>query len=252
MHNPLPIHILIVEDNRVVANNIEKMLSQFNYKIAGVVADYEAAVVSLKTKPIDLVLIDIILTSRKTGIDLGAYIRKEHDLPFIFITSNSDRTTVENAKTVHPDGYLVKPFEAQDLFTTMEIALFNFEKKEVNNRPESLKKNRVVAQQNILSDSIFIKKQHIYHRIPFTDIQYIKADNVYLEVHTVNKSFLVRSTLKDYFKKLPAKLFYKAHKSYVVNIERIQAINTKDIQIAGKSIPISKDFKDFLINAMNS
>ena len=63
----------------------------------------------------------------------------------------------------------------------------------------------------ILSDSIFIKKQHIYHRISFSEILYIKADNVYLEVYTTDKIFVVRSSLKEYYTKLPSKFFYKAH-----------------------------------------
>ncbi len=104
----------------------------------------------------------------------------------------------------------------------------------------------------ILSDSIFIKKQHIYHRISFSEILYIKADNVYLEVYTIHKIFVVRSSLKEYLTKLPSKLFYKAHKSYIVNIEHINSINAKDVIIGQKKIPITKDFKDFLINTMNS
>ncbi|MEH6680013.1 MAG: response regulator [Sediminicola sp.] len=245
-----PIKILIVEDNVIIADDMQSMLEEIGYEIVDNVIVYEQAEEVLKKKQVDLVLIDIILASDKTGIDLGKHIRENYNIPFIFVTSNSDRATVENAKTVKPNGYLVKPFEQQDLYTSIEIALsgFNYSEKgdnkaDIDDRPLS---------NSILKDSIFVKKQHLYYRIQFGDIQFIKADNVYLEVNTADKKFLVRSPLKDYLEKLPANKFYRAHKSYIVNVDHIDAINSKDIMINNNLIPISKEFKEFIISAMNS
>ena len=161
--------------------------------------------------------------------------------------------TVENAKTVKPDGYLVKPFEQQDLYTSIEIALsnFNYAKKEASKEIDG-SGGESFTSNSVLKDSIFVKKQHLYYRIQFGDIQFIKADNVYLEVNTVDKKFLVRSPLKDYLEKLPKNKFYRAHKSYIVNVDHIDAINSKDIMINNTLIPISKDFKEFIISSMNS
>ncbi len=250
-----PIKILIVEDNVIIADDMQSMLEEIGYEIVDNVIVYEQAVEVLKSQQVDLVLIDIILASDKTGIDLGKHIRENYDIPFIFVTSNSDRATVENAKTVKPNGYLVKPFEQQDLYTSIEIALSNF----IYGKQPGTKANDtddvnedVPMSNSILKDSIFVKKQHLYYRIQFGDIQFIKADNVYLEVNTVDKKFLVRSPLKDYLEKLPQNKFYRAHKSYIVNVDHIDAINSKDIMINNTLIPISKDFKEFIISAMNS
>ena len=248
------IKILIVEDNVIIADDMQSMLEEIGYEIVDNVIVYEQAVEVLKTQKVDLVLIDIILASDKTGIDLGKHIRENYDIPFIFVTSNSDRATVENAKTVKPNGYLVKPFEQQDLYTSIEIALSNFtygsneNSSQVNHPIE----DDVPMSNSVLKDSIFVKKQHLYYRIQFGDIQFIKADNVYLEVNTVDKKFLVRSPLKDYLEKLPKNKFYRAHKSYIVNVDHIDAINSKDIMINNNLIPISKDFKEFIISSMNS
>ena len=247
-----PIKILIVEDNVIIADDMQSMLEEIGYEIIDNVIVYEQAVEVLKSNEVDLVLIDIILASDKTGIDLGKHIRDNYNIPFIFVTSNSDRATVENAKSVKPNGYLVKPFEQQDLYTSIEIALSNFD---YSNRPsagattESAEK---ATTNSVLNDSIFVKKQHLYYRIPFGDIQFIKADNVYLEVNTIDKKFLVRSPLKDYLEKLPRNKFYRAHKSYIVNVDHIDAVNSKDIMINNTLIPISKDFKEFILSAMNS
>ena len=248
-----PIKILIVEDNVIIADDMQSMLEEIGYEIVDNVIVYEQAVDVLKNNEVDLVLIDIILASDKTGIDLGKHIRQHYNIPFIFVTSNSDRATVENAKTVKPDGYLVKPFEQQDLYTSIEIALsnFNYSRKE-NTKEIAGAEGDAFTSNSVLKDSIFVKKQHLYYRIQFTDIQFIKADNVYLEVNTADKKFLVRSPLKDYLEKLPKNKFYRAHKSYIVNVDHIDAINSKDIVINNNLIPISKDFKEFIISSMNS
>lgn len=248
-----PIKILIVEDNVIIADDMQSMLEEIGYEIVDNVIVYEQAIEVLKNNHVDLVLIDIILASDKTGIDLGKHIREKYNIPFIFVTSNSDRATVENAKTVKPDGYLVKPFEQQDLYTSIEIALSNFNYTKKQNAKEIAgDEGDAFTSNSVLKDSIFVKKQHLYYRIQFKDIQFIKADNVYLEVNTADKKFLVRSPLKDYLEKLPKNKFYRAHKSYIVNVDHIDAINSKDIVINNNLIPISKDFKEFIISSMNS
>jgi DNA-binding LytR/AlgR family response regulator len=230
------------------------MLEEIGYEIVDNVIVYEQAEEVLKNNHVDLVLIDIILASDKTGIDLGKHIRENYNIPFIFVTSNSDRATVENAKTVKPNGYLVKPFEQQDLYTSIEIALSNYDYSEKAKGEDTSNEDKSdgVVSNSVLKDSIFVKKQHLYYRIQFEDIRFIKADNVYLEVNTVDKKFLVRSPLKDYLEKLPKNKFYRAHKSYIVNVDHIDAINSKDIMINNTLIPISKEFKEFIISAMNS
>lgn len=235
----------------IIADDMQSMLEEIGYEIVDNVIVYEQAEEVLRTQQVDLVLIDIILASDKTGIDLGKHIRENYDIPFIFVTSNSDRATVENAKTVKPNGYLVKPFEQQDLYTSIEIALSNFSYSGKSGGP-SYSQEEAPMSNAVLKDSIFVKKQHLYYRIQFSDIRFIKADNVYLEVNTVDKKFLVRSPLKDYLEKLPKNKFYRAHKSYIVNVDHIDAINSKDIMIKDTLIPISKDFKEFIISAMNS
>ena len=248
-----PIKILIVEDNVIIADDMQSMLEEIGYEIVDNVIVYEQAVEVLKEKQVDLVLIDIILASDKTGIDLGKHIREHYDIPFIFVTSNSDRATVENAKSVQPNGYLVKPFEQQDLYTSIEIALSNFvQGKKSRSMEEKEEVGEGFTSNSVLKDSIFVKKQHLYYRIYFDDIRFIKADNVYLEVNTADKKFLVRSPLKNYLEKLPRNKFYRAHKSYIVNVDHIDAVNSKDILINDTLIPISKDFKEFIISSMNS
>ncbi len=238
------IKILIVEDNVIIADDLQITLEDMGYEVVDSVVDYEQAVEAINNNKVDLALVDIILATEKTGIDFGKYIRDNFNIPFIFITSNSDRATVEKAKAVKPDGYIVKPFEQEDLYTSIEITLSNFS--------PSDNANSEADSGQVMGDSIFVKKQNLFYRIHFSEIRYIKADNVYLEVNTEDKKFLVRSALKDYIEKLPSNKFFRAHKSYIINLDHIQAINSKDVIINGHTIPISKEFRDFILSSFNS
>lgn len=105
------VKILVAEDELIIAEDIRMMLENLGYEVIGTVPDYTEAIELIDKNPPDVILIDILLAGEKDGIALAETIREKHNLPFIFITSHSDAATVERAKSVHPDGYIVKPFE---------------------------------------------------------------------------------------------------------------------------------------------
>lgn len=237
------ISILIVEDNVLIADDMQMILEDMGYNVVANVTSYEKAVVALEENTIDLALLDIQLATEKSGIDIGKHIRDNYDIPFVFVTSNSDKETLNQAKEVKPNGYLVKPFEEKDLYTTIEITMSNFEESET--KAES-KKNK-----SVLKKSIFVKDSHLYRKIIFKDILYIKSDNVYIEIYTTGKTYVVRSTLKDFLKKLPQEDFLRTSKSYIINIRHVQAMNSRDVIIDDKMIPVSKEFKPIIQEMLN-
>jgi len=239
------INILIVEDNVLIADDMQMILEDMGYNVAANVTSYEKAVEALNNNTIDLALLDIQLATEKSGIDVGEYIREKFDIPFVFVTSNSDKETVNQAKHVKPNGYLVKPFEEKDLFTTIEITMSNFQESETSDSEGSS------TSKNLLKKSIFVKDSHLYRKIVFKDILYIKSDNVYIEIYTTGKTYVVRSTLKDFLKKLPKNDFYRTSKSYIINIKHVQALNSRDIIINEKLIPISKEYKPIIQQMLN-
>lgn len=115
--------ILIVEDEQVVALDIETKLTHFGYRVAGNVMSGEEAIESaLKLRP-DLILMDIRLSGKIDGIQAAEIINKEIYCPVIFLTAYSDDTTLTRAKQATPFGYLVKPFKAPDLRCMIDVAL---------------------------------------------------------------------------------------------------------------------------------
>lgn len=80
------IKILILEDNVIIADDMQSMLEDIGYEIVANVVDFESAAEALKENEVDLALVDIVLATEKTGIDFGRYIRKNYNIPFIFVT----------------------------------------------------------------------------------------------------------------------------------------------------------------------
>lgn len=120
------VRVLIVEDEPLIAENISMYLNNNDFSVSGIAYDDDEAFNELKNNPPDAVLLDVNLESGRDGIDIAEYINNHNRIPFVFLTSYSDKTIVDRAKKTNPAGYIVKPFNEQTLFTTLEIALANF------------------------------------------------------------------------------------------------------------------------------
>jgi DNA-binding NtrC family response regulator len=118
--------ILIVEDELIVARDIRKILEKAGYKIAGVARSVEQAMELIAEFKPTFVLIDIFLKGEYTGIDLATQLNKT-DIPFAYISANSNQGVLEAAKTTNPYGFIVKPFRERDLLVTLDIARYRYQ-----------------------------------------------------------------------------------------------------------------------------
>lgn len=115
--------ILVVEDEALVAMEIEERLIKFGYDVVGTIPRGEDAVDGVQSLRPDLVLMDIKLAGEMDGIRAAEYIRRRYDLPVVYLTAHSDKTTLTKALDSVPLGYVVKPFTGIELHTTIETAL---------------------------------------------------------------------------------------------------------------------------------
>ncbi|MEP7322135.1 MAG: response regulator [Saprospiraceae bacterium] len=120
------INILIIEDEAIIAEDISDMLKHLGYDVAGIIHSSERAIDYLGFHSPDLVLCDIMIKGDKDGIQISELIQTKKRIPFIYLTSLSDRPTLERAKKTLPYGYIVKPFDERDLLTGIEMALYKF------------------------------------------------------------------------------------------------------------------------------
>ncbi len=117
--------VLIVEDEPLIAEDIAGYLKEYGFEVAGIASNSELAMMYLTTKSPHAVLLDINLGDGPDGISLAASIRGQFRIPFVFLTSFGDKATLDRAKATMPAGYLLKPFNGNDLMTSLEIAIFN-------------------------------------------------------------------------------------------------------------------------------
>jgi DNA-binding NtrC family response regulator len=118
--------ILIVEDEFIVANDLKIMLMKAGYQITGIASSVVQARKSIAEKKPDWILLDIMLKGDLTGIDLAWELR-EKKLPFLYISANTNQSTLEAVKETQPYGFMVKPFRERDLIVMLDIAKYRFD-----------------------------------------------------------------------------------------------------------------------------
>lgn len=115
--------ILIVEDERIVAEDLRRILQKFGYNVSAVVSSGNAALEKTGELKPDLVLMDIMLRGRMSGIEAAEQIRSTFNIPVIYITGFADEKTLEWANKMEHNGFILKPFEEKELQSTIEHAL---------------------------------------------------------------------------------------------------------------------------------
>lgn len=119
--------ILIIEDEVIMAMDIQRRLKILGYPDSEIKNSSDDALKYLEIHHPDLILCDINIYGDKDGIDVAEYVRDNKSAPLIFVTALSDKGTLERAKKTLPYGYIVKPFNNRDLSTAIELALYKFD-----------------------------------------------------------------------------------------------------------------------------
>jgi len=125
--------ILVVEDENIIALNIQAILDSFNYNVVGIASNCEDAIdLAIKHEP-NIVLMDISIIGNRDGVETAIEIQKIIDTSIIFVTAFPEKLTVDRFKNLKPCGFLSKPFSVESLNTAIKMALFykvNYGKKE--------------------------------------------------------------------------------------------------------------------------
>lgn len=143
--------ILVVEDEAITARHIQRALEKAGYDVPNVVAYGEEAIKLAEELKPDLVLMDIMLKGDMDGVQAAEQIRTRFGLPVVYLTANSDGSTISRAKITEPLGYIIKPFDERSLHTTIEMALYKHEiDSKITQRSEELEAlyavSRILAQ----------------------------------------------------------------------------------------------------------
>ena len=180
--------ILIVEDEMIIASDIEMILEKNGYEVTRIEDNATDALYSIKKNTPNLILLDINLEGDTDGIVLAEDINKSYKIPFIYLTSNTDPLTINRVKRTNPVGFIVKPFSEKDITTNVEIALFN-------------------TKQKKLTD-FFVREGSGLLKVKIDNLLFAKADDNYTLLVTKNSEHLVSSTLKKVSEKIRRRSVY--------------------------------------------
>jgi two-component system, LytTR family, response regulator LytT len=244
-------NILIVEDESIVAKDIQHSLKKLGYTVVDICSNGEDALRSTEEMKPDLVLMDIMLKGDMSGIEAASQIREKYNIPIIYLTAYADESTLSKAKVSEPYGYIIKPFKEIDLHTSIEMAIYKHEKE------TDIKKERdflyAIVENKESKDIIFVKSNSRQVKVKTKDIYYVEALKDYVTINTVGARYTIHSTMKEIEKKLPSTDFIRVHRSFIVRIDKIVAIEQPNLILEDdkKMIPIGGSYKDDLAKRLN-
>ncbi|HEX5172417.1 MAG TPA: response regulator [Cyclobacteriaceae bacterium] len=224
------IEVLIVEDQTLVAESIGAMLEKHNLTVAAMCRSGEDAIRFCEQTTPDLVLMDIELAGDMDGISTAEIIHQRTGIPVIYLSDYTDTKTVNRAKKTLPANYISKPFNEVDLIRAIDIAFYNYKVKQ-QERGSSL-----------LEGFIFVRTDNqAYQKLAYADILYLKADRAYCHLVTEKQTLILSTSMNHIQEQLAQKIFIKVHRSYVVNINKITAIEGRQIHIGKHRIQMNEE-----------
>lgn len=170
--------VIIVEDDEVTALNLKLSLQKYNYEIVAICDNSADAKDSVNLHNPSIILIDISLQESNDGIALAKFIRNNHPIPFIYLTSHSDNEIISEAVQTEPYGYIVKPFDPASLHATIQTAIFKFDME--NQRYDELAGSKI--DDKSLEKMLYLKKEPNKPIVCFGDgytIDIIKSEVFY-------------------------------------------------------------------------
>lgn len=231
----------IVEDDMIIADALSEMLIAIGYHVTEPAVRYSEAIEMIENQNPDLLLLDINLIGKMDGIDVAHTIRKNFNLPFIFLTANMDSSTIERAKGVRPSAYLAKPITKEQLYSAIEIAFSNF------NSTSTVIDNATNSSITDKTDSVFVKDGYAFKKVLFSEILFLESEANYVSVHLANsKKIMVRNKLDDFIEQLDKFLFVRVHRSFAVNKNKIEGVFPTEVVVGSVKIPIGKTYRDEL------
>jgi DNA-binding LytR/AlgR family response regulator len=246
MHSPA--RILIVEDEMIIAANLSLQLTNLGYEVCGIIPRGEEALLHIRENPPDIILMDIQLKGEMDGIEVIRSMQREVNIPVIYLTANADDAHFSRAKETHPYAFISKPFKKLDLQRAIELTISQSESS------NQLEKPQVVDGQSsyVLNEYLFVRNNNKLVKVDIKEIRYIEAERNYCRIYANDKEYLLVMTLKEMDEKLPQNHFIRVHRSFIVNIARIDEIATTHIFIGKTAIPITKVLKDELMKRIQT
>jgi len=225
--------VLIVEDNSLVAFELRSNIETMGHEVVDTVSTATSAESIIDKQQVDLALLDINIKGDRDGISVASYLQTK-SIPFIYLTSYYDEATLDRVKETNYAAFIAKPYTELDLKLNIELA----KRKSLTSNPSGQK------------DFYAYTDNKMRKKIMYDEVLYVKSDDNYSVFYLKDRKILVRIPLKNLAEELEDKRFFRIHRSYMINTDKIQSFSNNTVIINSENIPISnshrKEFKQFI------
>lgn len=225
--------VYIIEDMAANRLSLELLIEDHDMEVIGSAASGEVAVEQLSDLTPDILLVDINLGSGINGLQVVERVRESMSVAVVFLTAYGDKATLEKVRELDADGYVMKPYNAPTLLTTIDIALSRNLKKET-------------------ASHLTIKDGYQTYRIRINDINYIQSDANYLQIYCSDQRYHTRQKLNDFHALLPGEKFIRVHQRTIINLDHVKRFDPQTVAIMDVEIPISRSYKSSFKEALVS
>jgi DNA-binding LytR/AlgR family response regulator len=247
------LNIFIVEDESIVAKDIQNSLVKLGYHVVGIANNGKDAIEKITELMPDLVLMDIMIKGDLTGIDVSEKIKEKVSVPVIFLTAYADEGTLAKAKITEPYGYILKPFKEIDLHSTIEMAVYKHQKDSALLKERDFLYSLVENKDDNSKDILFVKANSRLVKVLLKDIYFVEALKDYVIINTQHARYTVHSTMKDIDRKLGNVDFARIHRSFIARLDKIQSIDSQNVILENdkKVIPVGGSYREELMQKLN-
>lgn len=246
--------VLIVEDEIIVAKDIQHSLERLGYEIIGIASDQDQVINLIDQSIPDIVLMDIMLRNEQNGVEIAEFIRTNYQIPVIFLTAYADKATLERAKLAESYGYILKPFKTIDLQTNIELAIYKHSKEMQVEKERDFLANIVENTDSTMVNDIYVRSSNKLIRLKKDKILFVEALKDYVMVHLQDKKYTIHTSMKEIESKLGSKSFIRIHRSFIVQLDAIESIELSNLRIENTShiLPIGGSYKEELFAKINT
>lgn len=222
-----------MEDELLLGNDLKGKLEDLGYQVTGISTSGEETLQNIKAEIPDIAVLDIEVKGEMNGLEVGSYIKNTYGIPIIYLTQFKDLDTFQKAKKNKPISYLTKPVNTWDLVRAIELSI-----------EHSAIANTRGKASFILSNAIYLKSgEQTFEKVLVDDINYLKASGAYTEIYTTKKTFLFSDNISYFEKKLLLKQLLRVHRSWIVNVEKVDRIEDNSLIINEEKITIGKTYR---------
>jgi two-component system, response regulator PdtaR len=247
------IKVLIVEDQNLIARDIESLLSDWGYAIVGCAVSGAEALSLFNTHKPDLAIVDVHIEGDMDGIDTVYQFNAIRQIPIVYLTAQADTMTVNRAKASNPSAYLLKPFDERGLQISLEMAFNAFSKMQAPPQYVGKEHSKAQAANEVklgadvilqIDNAIFIKQNYRFVKLDKNELLLLEADGNHTNIHTKQHRHIVRINLTTVMERLHCDKLVRVHRSFAINTQHIEEFNDSEIMVGGKSVPLSAAYRD--------